>query len=49
MSKRREFIKKSSLSLLGISILPKTIFAKKEKLGLWSGTFMMPWDYRKKN
>ena len=25
------------------------IFAKKEKLGLWSGTFMMPWDYRKKN
>ena len=23
------------------------IFAKKEKLGLWSGTFMMPWDYRK--
>ena len=25
------------------------IFAKKEKLGLWSGTFMMPWDYRKNN
>ena len=25
------------------------ILAKKEKLGLWSGTFMMPWDYRKKN
>ena len=24
-------------------------FAKKEKLGLWSGTFMMPWDYRKNN
>ena len=23
--------------------------AKKEKLGLWSGTFEMPWDYRKKN
>ena len=22
---------------------------KKEKLGLWSGTFMMPWDYRKNN
>ncbi len=25
------------------------ILAKKEKLGLWSGTFMMPWDYRKNN
>ena len=25
------------------------IFAKKEKLGLWSGTFTMPWDYRKNN
>ena len=25
------------------------IFAKKEKLGLWSGTFMMPWDYRNNN
>ena len=25
------------------------MFAKKEKLGLWSGSFMMPWDYRKKN
>ena len=25
------------------------IFAKKEKLGLWSGTFEMPWDWRKKN
>ena len=25
------------------------IFAKKEKLGLWSGTFIMPWDYRKNN
>ena len=25
------------------------IFAKREKLGLWSGTFMMPWDYRKNN
>ena len=25
------------------------IFAKKEKLGLWSGTFVMPWDYRKNN
>ena len=25
------------------------IFAKKKKLGLWSGTFMMPWDYRKNN
>ncbi len=25
------------------------IFAKKEKLGLWSGTFMMPWDFRKNN
>ena len=25
------------------------IIAKKEKLGLWSGTFMMPWDYRKHN
>ena len=23
--------------------------AKKEKSGLWSGTFEMPWDYRKKN
>ena len=23
--------------------------AKKEKLGLWAGTFEMPWDYRKKN
>ena len=23
--------------------------AKKENLGLWSGTFDMPWDYRKKN
>ena len=23
--------------------------AKKDKLGLWSGTFEMPWDYRKKN
>ena len=27
----------------------REIFAKKEKLGLWSGTFMMPWDYRKNN
>ena len=25
------------------------IFAKKEKLGIWSGTFIMPWDYRKNN
>ena len=25
------------------------ILAKREKLGLWSGTFMMPWDYRKNN
>ena len=23
--------------------------AKKEKLGLWAGTFDMPWDYRRKN
>ena len=23
--------------------------AKKEKLGLWSGTFEMPWDWRKNN
>ena len=23
--------------------------AKKDKLGLWSGTFEMPWDFRKKN
>ena len=23
--------------------------AKKERSGLWSGTFEMPWDYRKKN
>ena len=23
--------------------------AKKDKLGLWSGTFEMPWDYRKNN
>ena len=23
------------------------IFAKKEKLGLWSGTFEMPWEWRK--
>ena len=23
--------------------------AKKEKSGLWSGTFEMPWDFRKKN
>ena len=23
--------------------------AKKEKTGLWSGTFEMPWDWRKKN
>ena len=25
------------------------IFAKKEKLGLWSSSFIMPWDYRKNN
>ena len=29
--------------------ISQEIFAKKEKLGLWSGTFMMPWDYRKIN
>ena len=29
--------------------ISQEIFAKKEKLGLWSGTFMMPWDYRKNN
>ena len=23
--------------------------AKKEKLGIWKGTFEMPWDYRRKN
>ena len=23
--------------------------AKKEKLGLWSGTFQMPWEWRKNN
>ena len=23
--------------------------AKKKKIGLWSGTFEMPWDWRKKN
>ena len=23
--------------------------AKRDKLGLWAGTFEMPWDYRKKN
>ena len=23
--------------------------AKKNKSGLWSGTFEMPWDWRKKN
>ena len=23
--------------------------AKKEKSGLWAGSFEMPWDYRKKN
>ena len=23
--------------------------AKKEKLGLWAGTFEMPWEWRKKN
>ena len=27
----------------------KEILAKKEKRGLWSGTFEMPWDYRGKN
>ena len=29
--------------------ISQEIFAKKEKLGLWSGTFDMPWDYRKNN
>jgi len=24
-------------------------FAKKDKLGLWAGTFEMPWEWRKKN
>ena len=23
--------------------------AKKEKLGLWAGTFEMPWEWRKNN
>ena len=23
--------------------------AKKDKLGLWAGTFEMPWDWRKNN
>jgi len=23
--------------------------AKKDKLGLWNGTFKMPWDWRKTN
>ena len=32
MSKRREFIKKSGLGILGISILPKIAFAKKENI-----------------
>ena len=27
----------------------KEILAKKEKRGLWSGIFEMPWDYRRKN
>ena len=27
--------------------ISEEIFAKKEKLGLWSGTFEMPWDWRK--
>ena len=29
--------------------MSQEIFAKKEKLGLWSGTFEMPWDYRRNN
>tara|TARA_B100001057_G_scaffold292739_1_gene292809 strand:+ start:833 stop:1360 length:528 start_codon:yes stop_codon:yes gene_type:complete len=29
--------------------VPLEILAKKEKRGLWSGTFDMPWDYRNKN
>ena len=31
------------------NLLSHEDFAKKKKLGLWSGTFMMPWDYRKNN
>ena len=27
--------------------IAQEIFAKKEKLGLWSGTFEMPWNWRK--
>ena len=27
----------------------KKFLQKKKKLGLWSGTLMMPWDYRKNN
>ena len=31
------------------NLLLKKFLLKKKNLGLWSGTFMMPWDYRKKN
>ena len=30
------------------NLLHKKI-AKKEKLGLWTGNFEMPWEWRKKN
>ena len=29
--------------------IPQENLAKKEKLGLWAGTFEMPWEWRKKN
>ena len=29
--------------------IPQENLAKKEKLGLWAGTFDMPWEWRKKN
>ena len=30
------------------NILSEENLAKKNKLGLWAGTFEMPWDWRKK-
>ena len=31
-----------------VMIVPM-VMAKKEKLGIWAGTFDMPWVYRRKN
>ena len=48
-----EWMVRNGYAIAYVKYSKKFIFqeniAKREKLGLWAGSFEKPWDYRKKN